>query len=54
LVVLDPDGHYTGLLDWLRGVVSRGFLRDSALARLTVTAEVGAALDACGRSVTTY
>jgi uncharacterized protein (TIGR00730 family) len=54
VVVLDPDGHYTGLLDWLRGVVSRGFLRDSALARLTVTAEVGAALDACGRSVTTY
>ena len=53
VVLLDPDGHYAGLLDWLHGLVARGFLRDLALARLTVTADIGAALDACAR-VTTY
>jgi hypothetical protein len=52
VVVLDPDGHYTGLLDWLRGLAARGFLRDAALGRVTVVREVAAALDACARSVT--
>jgi uncharacterized protein (TIGR00730 family) len=53
VVLLDPDGHYAGLLDWLHGLVPRGFLRDTALARLTVTADVVTALDACGGGVTT-
>jgi uncharacterized protein (TIGR00730 family) len=52
VVLLDPDGHYAGLLDWLRGLGSRGFLHADALARVTVTADVPDALDACVRTVT--
>jgi uncharacterized protein (TIGR00730 family) len=52
VVLLDPDGHYTGLLDWLRDLGARGFLHDSALARVAVVRGVTAALDACARSVT--
>ena len=51
VVVLDPDGHYDGLLDWVRGLAAQGFLRDPALARLTLARDVGTALDACARSV---
>jgi uncharacterized protein (TIGR00730 family) len=53
VVVLDPDGHYDGLLDWVRGLAAQGFLRDPALTRLTLARDVGAALDACARSVAT-
>jgi uncharacterized protein (TIGR00730 family) len=49
VVLLDPDGHYTGLLEWVRGLGPRGFLRDIALARVTVAGGVEAALDACAR-----
>jgi uncharacterized protein (TIGR00730 family) len=52
VVVLDPDGHYDGLLDWLHELGARGFLHGPALARLAVVADVDAALDACVRSVT--
>jgi len=47
VVVLDPDGHYAGLLDWVRGVAAQGFVRPEAIARLVVTTDVVAALDAC-------
>ena len=47
VVLLDPDGHYAGLLDWLRGLEGRGFFRLDALARMTVVDDVAAALDAC-------
>ena len=47
VVVLDPDGHYAGLLEWLRGLGSRAFLHPAALARLTLVTDVDAALDAC-------
>ena len=47
LVLLDPDGHYAGLLEWLRDVAMRGFLRSAAFGRLTVTTDVADALDAC-------
>jgi hypothetical protein len=47
VVLLDPDGHYTGLLAWMRGLVTGGFARPGALDRLVVTADVDAALDAC-------
>ena len=47
VVLLDPDGHWTGLLDWVRGAADRGFVEPAALARLVVTADVDAALDAC-------
>jgi uncharacterized protein (TIGR00730 family) len=47
VVLLDPGGHYAGLLTWLRGLVNGGFARPEALALLRVAAEVDAALDAC-------
>jgi uncharacterized protein (TIGR00730 family) len=47
VVLLDPDGHYAGLLTWLHGLVEQGFARPSALRRLVVTTDVAAALDAC-------
>jgi uncharacterized protein (TIGR00730 family) len=47
IVLLDPDGHYTGLLTWLRGLVDGGFARPEAMDRVAVTADVTAALDAC-------
>lgn len=47
VVVLDPDGHYRGLLDWLDGLRERGFLSAAGLATLLVVSDVDAALDAC-------
>lgn len=47
VVVLDPDGHYDGLLTWLRGLVESGFASQRSLDRITVVTEVEAALDAC-------
>ena len=52
VVLLDPDGHYAGLLDWLRGLGVRGFMHADALARVTVVGDVATALDACDRTVT--
>lgn len=51
VVLLDPDGHWTGLLDWVDTVAARGFLRPEARARLVITTTVEAALDACARVV---
>ncbi|WP_214364320.1 TIGR00730 family Rossman fold protein [Pseudonocardia sp. H11422] len=47
VVVLDPDGHYSGLLAWLRELVERGFTGAGALERMVVVADVTTALDAC-------
>ncbi len=47
VVLLDPDGHYAGLLSWFDGVVASGFARGSALDALVVATTVEAALDAC-------
>ncbi|MFE3290272.1 TIGR00730 family Rossman fold protein [Rhodococcus sp. NPDC059234] len=49
MVLLDPVGHYTGLLEWLGGLREGGFVQQRALDALVVTADVGAALDACMR-----
>ena len=51
VVLLDPDGHYGGLLDWVHGLMDKGFVRPEALARLIVTRDVDAALDACAEPV---
>jgi len=48
VVLLDPDGHWAGLLSWVRELRARGFASDIALDTLTVTASVDDALDACG------
>lgn len=47
VVVLDPDGHYDGLLTWLRGLVESGFASQYSLDRITVVSDVDAAVDAC-------
>ena len=47
VVLLDPDGHWTGLLAWVRDLAGQGFVDPAALRRLVVTADVDAALDAC-------
>ena len=47
VVLLDPEGHYSGLLTWMRELVGGGFARPGALDRLVVTGDIDAALDAC-------
>lgn len=51
VVLLDPGGHYAGLLEWMRGLAEVGFVRASALDRLVVATDVAAALDACAAPV---
>jgi uncharacterized protein (TIGR00730 family) len=40
VVVLDPEGFYTPLWDWLDGLRERGFVRESALDTLRLTRSV--------------
>jgi uncharacterized protein (TIGR00730 family) len=47
LVMLDPLGHYDGLLAWLHGLVDSGYVTRAALDRLVVVDDVDAALAAC-------
>ena len=55
VVLLDPAGHWDGLLDWVAGLTHQGFASAAPMERLRVVrAEadpVGAALDACARPV---
>jgi uncharacterized protein (TIGR00730 family) len=51
VVLLDPDGHYAGLLEWVRGLGERGFVRPEAIERLVVATDVSEALDACAKPV---
>jgi uncharacterized protein (TIGR00730 family) len=46
VVVLDPDGFYRGLLDWLASLVPTHFVPADALAALTVVTTVDAAIAA--------
>ncbi len=47
IVMLDPFGHYDGLLNWLRGLVDTGYVGARALDRLILVSNVEAALSAC-------
>ena len=47
VVMLDPIGHYDGLLAWLHGLVDSGYVAENALARLVVVDDVDAAMAAC-------
>lgn len=49
VVILDRDGHYAGLIEWLRELQARGFVPERAFERLQVVTTVGAALDLCAR-----
>jgi uncharacterized protein (TIGR00730 family) len=47
VVILDPIGHYAGLLAWLYGLIDSGYVSHSAMDRLVVVDDVNAALGAC-------
>ncbi|CAM3403409.1 Rossman fold protein, TIGR00730 family [Mycobacterium intermedium] len=47
IVLLDPWGHYDGLIVWLNGLVDRGYITEAAMERLTLVDKVSAALEAC-------
>ncbi|SKW48398.1 LOG family protein [Mycobacteroides abscessus subsp. massiliense] len=47
MVLLDPDGHYTGLLRWLDELQDKGYVAAHARDRLLVHTDIAAALDAC-------
>lgn len=47
LVLLDPSGHYEGLLHWLHGLVGQGYVDEAALDRLVVVRDVESALHLC-------
>lgn len=49
VVLLDPDGHWRGLLEWVAGLVGNGFATRDPMDRLAVVTDVEAALDACVR-----
>jgi uncharacterized protein (TIGR00730 family) len=51
MVLLDVDGFYTGLVDWLRALVPSGFVRADALDLLIVADSVPAAFDAVQAAV---
>jgi hypothetical protein len=46
IVLIDPDGFYSGLLSWLGTLAETQFVRHSALELITVVSSVTAALDA--------
>lgn len=50
LVMLDPVGHYDGLLTWLNGLVDTGYVAQAALDRLVVVDNVEAAMAVCAPS----
>jgi uncharacterized protein (TIGR00730 family) len=51
VVLLDADGFYSGLVDWLRDLVPQGFARAEGLRLLTVVSTVDAAFDAVERGL---
>lgn len=51
VVMLDPIGHYDGLLAWLRGLVDSGYVAQGALDRLIVVDNVEEAMVACAPRV---
>ena len=49
--MLDPIGHYDGLLAWLHGLVDTGYVAEVALDRLIVVDDVDAAMEVCAPAV---
>lgn len=47
VALLDPNGHYDGLLTWMNGLVRSGYVEQIAMDRLMVFADVDEALAAC-------
>jgi hypothetical protein len=51
IVLIDPDGFYTGLLGWLGALAETRFVRHAALELITVVGSVPAAFDAIDGAV---
>jgi uncharacterized protein (TIGR00730 family) len=49
VILLNVDGFYSGLLDWVATLTLRGFVRATAMESLVVVGTVAEALDALGR-----
>ncbi|KUH86537.1 MULTISPECIES: TIGR00730 family Rossman fold protein [unclassified Mycobacterium] len=47
VVLLDPIGHYDGLLAWLHGLLDSGYVAKEALDRLVVVTDIESAMAAC-------
>lgn len=47
VVLLDPNGHYDGLMSWMNELVEAGFAGPASISRLIRAADVRTALDAC-------
>jgi uncharacterized protein (TIGR00730 family) len=47
VVILDPDGHWAPLLQWVGGLTAAGFASTAPLERVTVVHDVASALAAC-------
>ncbi|MGW8765418.1 TIGR00730 family Rossman fold protein [Streptomyces sp. NPDC055815] len=47
LVLLDPDDHFGGLLDWVADARTRGFVQERSLAAVRQVRTVADALDTC-------
>jgi uncharacterized protein (TIGR00730 family) len=47
VVLLDPFGHYDGLLTWLEDLVERGYVHPGALTWIVVVRDVEAAIAVC-------
>jgi uncharacterized protein (TIGR00730 family) len=43
VVLLDPAGHYRGLLEWVGNLCDQGFVRTAAIDRLVVTTDIDTA-----------
>ncbi len=52
MVMLDPVGHYSGLMTWIDSLESTGFVQRRALDALVRANTVEAALEACSPQVT--
>src|SRR5699024_814911 len=48
VVLYDPIGFYTPLLDWVRNLADQGLVHEEAFECLVVRDDLDAALDACG------
>mgnify|MGYP001806187467 CR=1 FL=1 len=48
VVLLDPTGHYSGMLAWLSTLVGTGYVSQAALDRLVVVDDVETAIEVCG------
>ncbi|GAA3275826.1 TIGR00730 family Rossman fold protein [Dactylosporangium vinaceum] len=45
ILLLDADGFYGGLMEWLRGLARQEFVRTTALSMLLTSRDVGESLD---------